>query len=206
MLKHSKAFHQEIEIAPSLVRGLDYYSHTVFEFVDNSGGLGAQNTVLAGGRYDGLVEQMGGKPTPGIGFAAGVERLMLIAEKLDIFRHLQDVKIIIIPFEEIGSDFVLLGATSLRLSLASIREENHLKQHFSAEILWHGSVKKRLEKAAQQEATHVIIMPPDEAKQGKCVLKNMKTGVQIEIALDDFTNQTILRERLGISTSHSATQ
>ncbi|MCE2926185.1 MAG: histidine--tRNA ligase [Rickettsiales bacterium] len=206
MLKHSKAFHQEIEIAPSLVRGLDYYSHTVFEFVDNSGGLGAQNTVLAGGRYDGLVEQMGGKPTPGIGFAAGVERLMLIAEKLDIFRHLPDVKIIIIPFEEIESEFILLGATSLRLSLASIREENHLKQHFSAEILWHGSVKKRLEKAAQLEATHVILMPPDEAKQGKCLLKNMKTGVQIEIALDDFTNKTILRERLGIPTSHSATQ
>ena len=68
-------------INPKLVRGLDYYSKTVFEWVTDK--LGAQGTVCAGGRYDGLVEQMGGKPTPGVGFAMGIERLVLLLETLE---------------------------------------------------------------------------------------------------------------------------
>ena len=70
------------EINPRLVRGLDYYSKTVFEWVTTS--LGAQGTVCAGGRYDGLVEQLGGKPCPGVGFAMGVERLVLLLDELAV--------------------------------------------------------------------------------------------------------------------------
>ena len=78
MLRGLDDLHIEYEVNPRLVRGLDYYCHTTFEFVTHR--LGAQGTLLAGGRYDGLVEQMGGQPTPGTGWAAGVERLMMLAE------------------------------------------------------------------------------------------------------------------------------
>jgi histidyl-tRNA synthetase len=87
----------EFELVPTLVRGLDYYTRTAFEFVDEA--IGAQSSICGGGRYDGLVEQLGGKPTPGIGFGAGIERLLLSlevegveakAEEIDVFVALQD--------------------------------------------------------------------------------------------------------------------
>ena len=87
----------EFELVPTLVRGLDYYTRTAFEFVDEA--IGAQSSICGGGRYDGLIEQLGGKPTPGIGFGAGIERLLLSLEasevkpdpdEIDVFVALRD--------------------------------------------------------------------------------------------------------------------
>lgn len=173
-------FVRDIKVEPSLVRGLDYYTGTVFEFVSDAGDLGAQNTVLAGGRYDGLVEQMGGNPTPAIGFAAGVERLLLL-EKDELGSGTPDLKIILIPMEGIPPEFVHLLAGILRnriMFIASKKKLIGLGRQYSVEVLWSGKLGKRLEKAAKMNATHALIIGEDERKSGKASLKNMKTGEQ----------------------------
>jgi histidyl-tRNA synthetase len=178
-------FFQDIKIDPSLVRGLDYYTDTVFEFVASTGELGAQNTVLAGGRYDGLVEQMGGKSTPAIGFAAGVERLSLLEQKIYANAlNLPDVKIIIMPMEGIPPVLVHEQAGYLRNRIMLTAIERRLigiGRQYSVEILWSGKLGKRLEKASKMNATHVLILG-DEMKSGNMVLKNMKTGEQMLIS------------------------
>ena len=121
----------------SLVRGLDYYRHTAFEFVTDR--LGAQGTVLGGGRYDGLMESLGGAPTPAVGWAAGIERLaMLVGEvgdpSLDVIIALED-------------DAALLFATG---RLAELR-----RQGFKADIVATGSPRKRFDKAARVDAVHL---------------------------------------------------
>ena len=94
---HLENYGVEFELVPTLVRGLDYYTRTAFEFVDEA--IGAQSSICGGGRYDGLIEQLGGKPTPGIGFGAGIERLLLSleasevrpdADEIDVFVALHD--------------------------------------------------------------------------------------------------------------------
>jgi histidyl-tRNA synthetase len=94
---HLENYGVEFELVPTLVRGLDYYTRTAFEFVDEA--IGAQSSICGGGRYDGLIEQLGGKPTPGIGFGAGIERLLLSLEdsevkpdagEIDVFVALHD--------------------------------------------------------------------------------------------------------------------
>ena len=185
-LQHKEAvFFQEIKIEPALVRGLDYYTDTVFEFVANTGELGSQNTVLAGGRYDGLVEQMGGKPTPAIGFAAGIERLLLLMDK-NGWKEEAYKKIIIIPFEEIIPENVILYSEQLRNGLQLIKDKSKLKQKISVEIYWQGSDKKRLEKAIKNGATHVVILSPDEEKNGMCIVKNIQTREEQKVLFKDF--------------------
>jgi histidyl-tRNA synthetase len=126
--------------APALVRGLDYYRHTAFEFVTDR--LGAQGTVLGGGRYDGLIETLGGAPTPAVGWAAGIERLaMLVADAGSLHVDVLDV---IIALE---SDEALDFATS---KLAELR-----RNHFTADLVASGSPKKRFDKAAKAGATHL---------------------------------------------------
>ncbi len=175
-------FVEEIKVEPSLVRGLDYYTGTVFEFVSSEGDLGAQNTVLAGGRYDGLVEQMGGNPTPAIGFAAGIERLLLL-EKDELGSGTPDLKIAIIPTEGFPSEIVHLFAGGIRNQIMIISAGKRLiGRQNSVEVLWDGKLGKRLEKAAKLKATHALIMGADEMKQGKAALKNMKTGEQVLVS------------------------
>jgi histidyl-tRNA synthetase len=177
---------QEIKIESSLVRGLDYYTGTVFEFVSSEGDLGAQNTVLAGGRYDGLVEQMGGNATPAIGFAAGVERLLLL-EKDELGSGAPDIKIILMPMEGIPSGFVHSLAEVLRNRIMLIATEKRLMglgRQYSVEILWNGKLGKRLEKAAKMNATHALIMGEEEMQRSKAVLKDMKTGTQTEVSIE----------------------
>lgn len=168
-------FFQEVRKEPSLVRGLDYYTDTVFEFVSEEGELGAQNTVLAGGRYDGLVEQMGGKPTPAIGFAAGVERLLLLMS--GTWQQIPDTKLVLMPLEEIPSVPVHPLAAVLRTKLMDIVDQRKLKGQHSIEVYWQGKLGKRMEKASKYGATHVLIIGESPA------LKNMKTGEQYPISL-----------------------
>lgn len=155
----------EYHLEPHLVRGMDYYSHTAFEFTTDT--LGAQGAVLAGGRYDGLVETMGGPSTPGIGWAAGVERLsMMVGEAPAAPRQ-----IVVIPVsnEQKSEAFVL----TQRLRKAGL----------NIDLGYSGNVKKRLNRANKANALAVILIGEDEVAKGIVTLRDMETGEQTEAPL-----------------------
>lgn len=154
-----------------LVRGLDYYSHTVFELVTDK--LGAQGTVLAGGRYDGLVEQMGGGAVAGIGWACGVERLAMLLEKADELPR----PIAVIPVSEDVNEAAVEIAQQLRL--AGLRVE----QGYS------GNMKKRMIKANKVNAGIAVIVGPDELAEGKLVVKNLDDGEQKTVAVENVVEE-----------------
>ncbi|SAY48744.1 Histidine--tRNA ligase [Komagataeibacter rhaeticus] len=151
---------------PRIVRGLDYYGHTAFEFVTER--LGAQGTVLAGGRYDGLVAEMGGPATPAIGWAGGIERLsMLLAESPADPRP-----VAVIPM---GADAQAAGLTVLQaIRAAGIR----------AETSYRGNMKRRMERANRMNATHAIVVGSDEIARGVVQVKDLDSGQQAEVAMD----------------------
>ena len=153
---------------PRIVRGLDYYSHTAFEFVTSQ--LGAQGTVLGGGRYDGLVEEMGGPHTPCVGWAAGVERLsMLLAAPPPA-----PAGIAVIPASEAQEGAALDIVQTLRT--AGIR----------AEMAYRGNLKRRMERANKTAAHTAIILGESELARGVAQVKNLGTGDQQEIALAEL--------------------
>ncbi len=149
-----------------LVRGLDYYSHTVFELTTDK--LGAQGTVLAGGRYDGLVAQMGGGDVAGIGWACGVERLaMLLEENVDLPRP-----IAVIPVGEDTNEKAMEIAYKLRLN------------GFRVEQSYSGNMKKRLAKANKVNALKAVIIGSDEMAKGEVTLKDFDSGEQKNISFE----------------------
>jgi histidyl-tRNA synthetase len=154
------------ELNPRLVRGLDYYCHTAFEFVTTD--LGAQGTVLGGGRYDGLIETMGGNATPGVGWAAGIERLvMLIADAPQPVRP-----IAIVP----------LGAAAERQAITLAAK---LRRHGMAiELGFSGNMGKRMKRADKLGARAAIIMGEDELARAMVTLRDLDAGTQQEVALD----------------------
>jgi histidyl-tRNA synthetase len=147
-------------INPALVRGLDYYTHTAFEFTTSA--LGAQGAVLAGGRYDGLVATMGGPDTPGIGWAAGVERLAMLLEETPAAPR----PIAVVPIGD--------GATLAALQLAE--ELRAAGQH--VELGFRGKVGQRLKRAAQQNARYAVLLGEDELAAGKITLRDLDRGEQ----------------------------
>jgi histidyl-tRNA synthetase len=154
------------ERAPRLVRGLDYYRHTAFEFITDT--LGSQGTVLAGGRYDGLVEALGGPHTPAIGWAAGIERLsMMIGQP---------------PTEVPAAVLVPLGEAAERVAIQVLAELR--RQGLSADMAWRGNMKKRMAKAASSGAGHAIILGDAEVENGTAQVKNLQSGEQRAVALD----------------------
>jgi len=155
-----------------LVRGLDYYTHTVFEFTCDK--LGAQSTVLAGGRYDGLVEMMGGQPTAGIGWAAGIERL-LIAMAVEVPAPARPVALV--PLGEAAEQASVKLAHDLRLAGISITQEAS------------GNMGKRLKKADKVNARAAIIFGDDELAKGVVQVKDLTTGEQREVALAQVASQ-----------------
>ena len=153
---------------PRIVRGLDYYSHTAFEFVTSQ--LGAQGTVLGGGRYDGLVEEMGGPHTPSVGWAAGVERLaMLLAQP-----PAAPSGVAVIPAGEAMEGVALDIVQALRA--AGVR----------AEMAYRGTLKRRLERANKTSAHTAVIIGESELAKGVAQVKNLSTGEQTEVALGDL--------------------
>ncbi len=159
---------------PRIVRGLDYYSHTAFEFVTTR--LGAQGTVMAGGRYDGLVAEMGGPPTPAVGWAAGIERLsMLLADTPAAPRP-----VAVIPMGDAAEPQALALLQALRR--AGIR----------AEIAYRGNFKRRMERANRIFARAAIILGDDEIARGVGAVKDLATGAQTDIALDDIPRRLAL--------------
>jgi histidyl-tRNA synthetase len=146
------------------VRGLDYYCHTVFEFTTNA--LGSQNAVLAGGRYDNLISDMGGPKTPGVGFAAGVDRLTLMLEELP-----NEVRpVAIVPLGEEAEKQALLLAQELRL------------KGLSVELGYSGNMAKRLKRAAGLNSRFAVIFGSDELGKGVVQLKDLDKGEQIEVS------------------------
>ena len=153
------------EIDPFLVRGLDYYSHTAFEFVSSK--LGAQSAVLAGGRYDGLIETMGGNPTPAVGWAAGIERIMLLSQLEP--KDGPDVAIVPIAEEQMGAAFKM--ASDLRLEGLNVALE------------FQGSVGKRMKKSAKQNISNVWLIGEEEIQTNCVTWKNMDAGGQISVSV-----------------------
>ena len=154
-----------------LVRGLDYYSHTVFELTTDK--LGAQGTVLAGGRYDGLVEQMGGGAVSGIGWACGVERLsMLLEEDVSLPRP-----IAVIPVGEENNLKAIEIAYKLR------------KAGLRVDQAYSGNIKKRMMKANKINASKAVIIGSDELKENKVTIKDLSTGEQKSVMIENIVEE-----------------
>lgn len=156
------------EINDRLVRGLDYYSHTAFEFMTDQ--LGAQGAVIAGGRYDGLMEMMGGPATAGIGWAAGMERLAeLISE--DLLKK-SDRAVVIAPVGIDAQAAAMKIAHDLRTSGIVV------------DMAYRGNVGKRMKKANKQGASHAVLIGEEEMARNIAMVKNLDQGSQEEVALD----------------------
>jgi len=168
-----------------LVRGLDYYTHTVFEWVTEA--LGAQGTVCAGGRYDGLVELLGGKPTPGAGFAMGVDRLVLLHEALQLQAGRPAVDAYIAIAGPAQQGYALALAARLRGELPGLRLRTHVGG---------GKLKAQMKKADACGARVALIIGEQEVTEGQVTCKPLAGGDQTSVALD--TLGTHLRGQLGL--------
>jgi histidyl-tRNA synthetase len=160
------AFGVPHRVNPRIVRGLDYYSHTAFEFVTTR--LGAQGTVMAGGRYDGLVEEMGGPPTPSVGWAAGVERLAMLLREAPAAA----APVVVIPVGDDAQGVALAVLTALRR--AGIR----------AEMGFRGNLKRRMERANKAGARAAVILGDSEIAAGIAQVKDLMTGAQEAVPIE----------------------
>lgn len=149
-----------------LVRGLDYYRHTAFEFVTDR--LGSQGTVLAGGRYDGLIESLGGPATAGVGWAAGVERLAMLLDEPEK----PGIDAVVVPMGAAAE----LRATGL---VAALRRAD-----VATDMAFRGNMKRRMAKANDQGARYALILGDDELANGQVQVKALKTGEQATVSLD----------------------
>lgn len=157
-----------------LVRGLDYYCHTAFEFTTDR--LGSQSAVLAGGRYDGLIGQMGGPETPGVGWAAGIERLAMLAQNW--------------PEEPRPVAFIPLGEAAdkaLRQIAFDLRS-----QGIAIDMGYSGNLKRRLNRANKANARLVVIVGDDELAAEQATLRNMDTGEQQTVPMGDLARHLTL--------------
>jgi histidyl-tRNA synthetase len=154
------------ERAPRLVRGLDYYRHTAFEFITDR--LGAQGTVIAGGRYDGLIESLGGPATPAVGWAAGIERLAMMIGTPEPARP----RVVLVPLGERAE------AAAQRV-IADLRRDG-----IAADMAYRGNMKKRLGRANEAGASFALIIGDDELERGEAQLKDLGTGEQRAVSLD----------------------
>ncbi|MBQ8605133.1 MAG: histidine--tRNA ligase [Clostridia bacterium] len=165
----------EYEVDPGIVRGLDYYNRTVFEFVSNA--IGAQGTVCGGGRYDGMTEQLGGGNYAGIGFAMGLERLMLLLPD-DIERPTTDLYIA--PMGERAKKEAAAIAQRLILDGASVEYD-----------IMDRSLKAQMKYANKKGARLTMVVGDNELDTGVCNIKNMETGEQTEIKLSELGKKQI---------------
>ncbi|MBP7563129.1 MAG: histidine--tRNA ligase [Candidatus Cloacimonetes bacterium] len=161
-------------VNPRIVRGLDYYTNTAFEFINNN--LGAQNALGGGGRYNGLVEQFGGKSTPGIGFAGGITRLILSMEQENLMANLE-------PKPDIY--FIALGDAVMTkaVEMISWMRQNFLSVEFDIEKT---SMKAQMKQANRVNARFAIILGEDELNRNVYIQKDLQTGEQKELSLDVF--------------------
>jgi len=176
VLAYLDALGIEYEVDPTLVRGLDYYNHTAFEIMSNAEGFGAITTLCGGGRYNGLVQEMGGPETPGIGFALSIERLIaaLDAEGIELQT---DTKV--------DCYVVSLGEEAKIPSMVLLQQLR--KAGYSADKDYlDRKMKAQLKAADRIKAKFVAILGEDEIKANKVVVKNMENGEQVELSISDF--------------------
>jgi histidyl-tRNA synthetase len=173
LLAQLEALGMEYVLNPRLVRGLDYYNFTVFEWVTDE--LGAQGTICGGGRYDGLVEQLGGRPTPGAGFALGLERVLLLVEQKNMpTRAAADVYCCVMdPAHQVHA---LQLADRLRGALPELR----IRVHAGG-----GKLKNQLRKADQSGADWALIIGQDEVEQQTITIKTLGTGDQVTVNMEE---------------------
>ena len=165
-----KALNIPYQINARIVRGLDYYNRTAFEIISDQ--LGAQGTVLAGGRYDSLIDELGGPPTAAIGFAAGLERLAMLLGKINI----AGVDIAIVALGEQAIPYSLQQSALLR------------QQELSVVHCGGGSAKRQFKIADREGARFVVIIGEDEMLSGFVTLKNMATGEQQQLTFDQLVS------------------
>ena len=172
--KGLKALDIPFTVNSGIVRGLDYYTRTVFEFVSTD--IGAQGTVCGGGRYNHLVEEVGGKPTPAAGFGLGLERLLLVLENTNNLRaEEKGIDVYVAPLGERASDES--QAICQQLRVAGLSAETDLMGR---------SLKAQMKYADKINAHYVAIIGDDELDQGVATVKNMKEGESKQITLDDL--------------------
>lgn len=159
------------EVDPKLVRGLDYYTKTTFEII--SGKVGSQSALCGGGRYDLLIDQLGGKPTPGVGFAAGIERILLACDNEKSFAlPVESLDIYLVKLDKELSKVMYDTASFFRSANCSV-DFDYLDR----------SVKAQMREANKMNAKFVLFIGGDEYKSGSCNLKNMTTGDQLQVPL-----------------------
>ncbi len=168
----------EYQVNERLVRGLDYYNRTVFEWITES--LGAQGTVCGGGRYDGLVEQLGGKATPAVGFAMGLERLVLMMETLELTDVRRSVDVYMVSAGEGTMMAAMKLAEQLREQVPALRVMNHFGG---------GNFKKQFKRADKVGAAVALVLGEDEVAESTVVLKDLIGGEQITISQTEVASK-----------------
>ncbi|MGB0834940.1 MAG: histidine--tRNA ligase [Psychrobium sp.] len=169
----------EYTVNERLVRGLDYYNRTVFEWVTDS--LGAQGTVLAGGRYDGLVEQLGGKASPAVGFAMGIERLVLMLETLELVdTNLSAVDVYVCAMGDNAQNQAMIISQTLREAHSGLR----IMKHNSG-----GNFKKQMKKADQSGAKIVLLFGDNELENNSVTVKYLREDKpQVTVTMDELAS------------------
>ncbi len=171
----------EYKVDPNIVRGLDYYTRTVFEFVSDN--IGAQGTVCGGGRYDGLISQLGGNDVAGIGFAVGIERILMLLENTGVqIPNPNKVKVYLAPMGESASEKVFEVATKLRAQGVSV-DFDHMNR----------GIKAQFKYADKIGAEYVGVVGSDELEKGIVKLKKMSDGTETEVPFDKISD-FILRD------------
>ena len=160
-------------VNPTIVRGLDYYTKTVFEFVTDC--IGAQGTVCGGGRYDGLIEELGGKHMPSLGFAMGMERLLMVMDK-------QEIKIP--DFDECKLYIATMGEGAKEKAFELAGALRQCGMIIETDIVGRG-LRAQMKYADKIGAKYSMVLGDNELEQNKAVVKNMSTGKQTEVSLDD---------------------
>ncbi len=168
-----KALNISFEVNPKIVRGLDYYTKTVFEFISTD--LGAQATVCGGGRYDGLVEQLGGDPTKALGFAVGLERLLLI----------MDAQGVTIPTPEVCDLYIASIGEDASIKACELTNMLRAEGFYIECDLMDRGVKAQMKYANKIGAKYSMVIGDSELESKKARLKDMTSGEEIEVALDE---------------------
>jgi histidyl-tRNA synthetase len=162
-------------INPKIVRGLDYYTRTVFEITTEE--LGAQNAVAAGGRYDGLVKELGGPSTPAVGFAMGIERIVLLQEKAQPEGFQKEIDVFIAHLGEEARKVAFPLANELRENGVSTETDYGVK-----------SLKSQLKRADKLGVNYTFIIGEEELNRGLVKIRNMKESTEEDMKIDDVKN------------------
>lgn len=167
----------EYTVNPTIVRGLDYYTKTVFEFVSDN--IGAQGTVCGGGRYDGLVEQLGGQPTPSLGCAMGMERLLMLMDNCGVE----------IPKPDTTDLYIASMGDDARVESFRIAEQVRMSGNSAqCDIVGRG-LRPQMKYADKVGAKFSMVIGDNEIEENKAEVKNMQTGEKTEVSLSDFADE-----------------